>query len=87
MDNNAGLCGDLVSVGSVGTSYTNGIGGTALGTACPTVSPTIENHSDYQACIASPSTCTSLCVPLPRPVAVPSSWRMRVDRTQLSSHE
>ena len=26
---------------------------------------TIEDHSDYQACLASPSTCTSLCAPCP----------------------
>ena len=47
MYNNEGLCGDLVSVGFIGTSYTCtdgdsspgcGIGGTNLGTACP--SPT-----------------------------------------------
>jgi hypothetical protein len=51
VDNNAGLCGDLVSVGTVGTSYNgdydsyngdssdnDGIGGTALGTACPSSS-------------------------------------------------
>jgi hypothetical protein len=37
--NNAGLCGDLVSVGSVGTSYTGGIDGTALGTACGAFTP------------------------------------------------
>jgi hypothetical protein len=37
--NNPGLCGDLVSVGSVGTSYTGGIGGTALGTACGAFTP------------------------------------------------
>jgi hypothetical protein len=37
--NNAGLCGDLVSVGSVGTSYSGGISGTALGTACPSPPP------------------------------------------------
>ena len=24
---------------------------------------TLEDHSDYQACLASPSTCTSLCAP------------------------
>jgi len=35
---NAGLCGDVLSVGTVGTSYDTS--GTALGTACPTVSPT-----------------------------------------------
>jgi len=44
VDTNAGLCGPLVSVGSVGTSYTlgyyNGIGGTNLGNCCPgTCSP------------------------------------------------
>ena len=38
----------------------------------PTTSPnTLEDHIGYQACIASPSTCTYLCVP-PLPVAVPS---------------
>jgi len=43
---NAGLCGDLVSVGSVGvpiptigTSYTDGIDNTNLGTVCPRLSP------------------------------------------------
>ena len=40
MYNNAGLCGPLVSVGSVGTSYTEGIGGTNLGNTCPTIAPT-----------------------------------------------
>ena len=39
MYTNAGLCGPLVSVGSVGTSYTGGIGGTNLGNDCPTLSP------------------------------------------------
>jgi hypothetical protein len=24
---------------------------------------TLEDHSDYQACLASPSTCTRLCAP------------------------
>ena len=41
----------------------------------------LENNSAYQACIASPSTCTTLCVP------VPVATRMRVARAQLSSHE
>jgi hypothetical protein len=45
---NAGLCGDLVSVGSLGTYYSEGNGegsegaplrGTALGTACPSPPP------------------------------------------------
>ena len=36
---NAGLCGALVSVGTVGTSYNDGIGGTALGTACGAFTP------------------------------------------------
>jgi hypothetical protein len=41
--NNAGLRGDLVSVGTFGTAYSgdsdnDGIGGTALGTACPSSS-------------------------------------------------
>ena len=38
LKDNAGLCGDVVSVGTVTTSYDTS--GTALGTACPTVSPT-----------------------------------------------
>jgi hypothetical protein len=42
--NNAGLCGDLVSVGTSGTSYYgggdgDGMRGTALGTACPSPPP------------------------------------------------
>jgi hypothetical protein len=38
---NAGLCGPLVSVGSVGTSYSYfGTSGTNLGNDCPTTSPT-----------------------------------------------
>ena len=40
MYNNAGLCGDLVSIGYVGTLYSGGIGGTNLGNACPSTSPT-----------------------------------------------
>jgi hypothetical protein len=115
ISNNAGLCGPVVPL-STGAAYEsasyadtddNGIGGTALGTDCPTVSPTIitptivgqtwtptttptsaptsptvspttaspttvsptatpnplEDNSSYQACIASPSTCTRLYVP------------------------
>jgi len=38
LNDNAGLCGDVVSVGTVTTSYDTS--GTALGTACPTASPT-----------------------------------------------
>jgi hypothetical protein len=40
---------------------------------------TIAQNSVYQACIATPSTCTSLCVPRPSPI--------RVARAQLFSHE
>jgi hypothetical protein len=36
---NPGLCGDLVSVGTLGTSYTDGIDATALGTACASPPP------------------------------------------------
>jgi hypothetical protein len=32
---------------------------------------TIDNHASYQACITSPSTCVSLCVPSPPPHALP----------------
>jgi hypothetical protein len=45
------------------------------------VCPTITTNSAYRACIASPSTCTSLYVP----PSMPS--RMRVARAQLSSHK
>ena len=76
---NAGLCGDLVSVGSVGTNYNcyasgsfngcSGVSGTDLWNACPSPSPplaaTLEDRSEYQACLATPSTCTRLCVSLP----------------------
>ena len=41
----------------------------------------LENNSAYQACLASPSTCIDMCVP------VPVATRMRVARAQLSSHE
>jgi hypothetical protein len=40
----------------------------------------LQDASAYRACIATPSTCTRLCVP---PVALPH----RVARAQLSSHE
>jgi hypothetical protein len=45
--NNTGLCGDLVHVGNVGKAYScyggcDGFGGTALGSACPLVSPPAE---------------------------------------------
>jgi hypothetical protein len=65
------------------------VGQTWTPTTSPTTVPptgvnTLENDSDYQACIASPSTCTQLYVP-PSSVAVPS--RTRVARMQLSSHE
>ena len=56
--NNAGLCGDLVEFGgSIGTSYDSGIGGTNLGKACP--APPWPDA--YTNCLASPSTCISLC--------------------------
>jgi hypothetical protein len=45
---------------------------------------TIENHIDYQACIASPSTCVSLCVPSSPSLCPP---RLHECRAQLSSHE
>ena len=57
---NAGLCGPLVSVG---TSYS--ISGTNLNSAC---SSRMEDQLAYLACLASPSTCTRLCVSLPLPL-------------------
>ena len=75
---NAGLCGPLASVGmsvylaelgmyitQATTSYTDGIGGTSLNTAC---SSRMEDQLAYLACLASPSTCTTLCVSLPLPL-------------------
>jgi hypothetical protein len=38
--NTAGLCGPLVSVGSLGTNYNYGVVGTNLGNDCPTDAPT-----------------------------------------------
>ena len=71
---NAGLCGPLVSVGFVGTSYTcwdendydycDGFQGTNLGNAC---SSRLDDQLEYLACLASPATCTSLCASIPLP--------------------
>ena len=58
MYNNAGLCGDLVSIGYVGTDYNginvyyNGIGGTNLGNPCPTIAPTPEAEQRPPPCCA-----------------------------------
>ena len=60
---NEGLCGDLVSVGTVDTSYDTS--NTNLGNCC--CAACIEVQSDYVACLANPSGCTSLCVSLPLP--------------------
>ena len=62
---NAGLCGALVSVGTVGTSYTGGISGTALGTACTS---RVEDQIAYLTCIANPAGCTYLYAARPPPV-------------------
>jgi hypothetical protein len=62
--NNVGLCGDLVSVGTPGTSY--GIGGTWLGHAC-TSTRRLEDRSEYQTCIANPAGCTELYAARPSP--------------------
>jgi hypothetical protein len=75
MLNNTGLCGDLVSVGSVGTSYTGGIGGTNLGNCCNC----LEARSEYQTCLASPSSCgqlyaTHLNAPLTSET-IPTRWK------------
>ena len=48
--NNAELCGPLVSVGSVGTSYSGGIGDTNLGNVCPTESPTTVAPTSSKPC-------------------------------------
>ena len=62
---NAGLCGDLVSVGTVGTSYAPyGIRGTALGTACTS---RLEDQIAYLTCIRNPSGCTFLYAARPPP--------------------
>ena len=85
--NNAELCGPLVSVGTVGTSYT--IGGTNLGNVCPTTAPTsaptvttnlLEDRGEYQACLASPSTCTGLCAPPSSPLKGCSTSQRRYAR-------
>jgi hypothetical protein len=51
----AGLCGALVSVGSVGTAYSRSR--TALGTACTS---RLEDQIEYLNCIANPAGCTGL---------------------------
>jgi hypothetical protein len=71
---NAEMCGPLVSVGSVGTSYTLGTSGTNLGTAC---SSRLADQLGYLACLASPTTCTALCVPMPGPWSRPA-WVQRL---------
>lgn len=58
VNTNPGLCGDLVRMGDVGTSYGGGIDATNLGNPCPT----LENQSEYQACVSNPSTCDYMCV-------------------------
>jgi hypothetical protein len=70
--NNAGLCGPLVSVGTVGTNYNcfwnnnvngcDGVQGTNLGTAC---SSRLDDQLPYLACVTDPATCVSLCAPYP----------------------
>jgi hypothetical protein len=69
--NNTGLCGAIVSVGSVGTSYNGnwdgsigGLNGTALGTACTS---RVEDQIAYLNCIRNPSTCTDLYAARPPP--------------------
>jgi hypothetical protein len=62
--NNAGLCGPLVSVGNVGTSYDSGTYGTNLGTDCitaaPTSGPTSSPTTTMSPTTASPTTASSL---------------------------
>jgi hypothetical protein len=66
--NNAGLCGALVSVGTVGTSYAPyGIRGTALGTACTS---RLEDQIAYLTCIRNPAGCTDLYAARPPPGSV-----------------
>jgi hypothetical protein len=65
--NNAGLCGDLVSVGTgpyAGTSYP--LYGTWLGYAC-TSTRGLEDRSEYLTCIANPAGCIELYAARPPP--------------------
>jgi hypothetical protein len=42
---------------------------------CVVSGASLENNSAYQACLASPYTCTNLCVPPPcPPVSLERSW-------------
>jgi hypothetical protein len=76
---NAGLCGDLVSVGTQGTSYycwddwdgsyCDGLSRTWLGYAC-TSTRLVEDRSEYQACIDNPAGCTYLYAARPSPCSV-----------------
>jgi hypothetical protein len=60
-----GLCGALVSVGSVGTAYWTS--GTALGTACTS---RLEDQIAYLTCIRNPAGCTDLYAARPPPGSV-----------------
>jgi len=60
---NAYLCGDIVSVGYLGTSYN--FGATNLGTACPTSEPTA-------APAPAPPSAEPTPAPAPEPTAAPA---------------
>ena len=61
LDGNAGLCGAVVSVGTVGTSYNTD--GTNLGNDCPTTSPTTS----------APTVAPSSAAPTAAPSSAPTS--------------
>jgi len=72
--NNTGLCGPLVSIGSVGTTYDvgllrqgHGTTGTNLENACPTIAPTSSP--------TNPATATPTSSPTARPTSSPTATR------------
>jgi hypothetical protein len=67
VQDNPGLCGPLVSVGIVGTSYSGGIGGTNLGTACPDPSIDSDNRNGIMRAAMAGDT-TELAVAIADPV-------------------
>ena len=69
VDGNAGLCGPAISIGS-GVSYS--VGGTALGTDCPTFSPTLHPWPTFPPTSAALSSSPSAVATSAAPTTVPS---------------
>jgi len=77
VQNNTGLCGPLVSVGTLGTSYNEGTIGTNLGNTCPPPSPPSPPPppppSPPTAAPTSSPTNPATATPTSSPTATPTS--------------